>query len=111
MQVIQTARPPVLAAALPHSSVVVQSTAFKSFRAASGNLWRGVQSVILGAGPAHALHFATYEAAKESFGANRPGQHILATAAAGACATLAHDTLMNPFDGMYSEGRKKRAFF
>ncbi|KAF7720528.1 Fe(2+) transporter [Apophysomyces ossiformis] len=98
MQVIQTARPPVLAAAMPHASVIVQSPAFKSFRATTGNLWRGVQSVILGAGPAHALYFTTYEASKEAFGANRAGHHVFATAAAGACATLAHDTLMNPFD-------------
>jgi hypothetical protein len=30
-------------------------------------LWRGVNSVILGAGPSHALHFATYEYCKEKF--------------------------------------------
>lgn len=64
------------------------------------NLWKGVNSVVLGAGPAHALHFATYEFCKERFGANSTGgHHPLANAAAGACATLAHDALMNPFDG------------
>ncbi|KAF8926165.1 putative MRS4-protein of the mitochondrial carrier family [Dissophora ornata] len=61
-------------------------------------LWRGVNSVIMGAGPAHALHFATYEFAKESFGGNATGHHLVAAAAAGACATIAHDALMNPFD-------------
>lgn len=63
------------------------------------NLWKGVNSVVLGAGPAHALHFATYEFCKDRFGANTSGHHPLASAAAGACATLAHDALMNPFDG------------
>ena len=63
------------------------------------NLWKGVNSVVLGAGPAHALHFATYEFCKDYFGANSNGHHPLASAAAGACATLAHDSLMNPFDG------------
>ncbi|KAI9366480.1 mitochondrial carrier domain-containing protein [Pilaira anomala] len=62
------------------------------------NLWKGVNSVVLGAGPAHALHFATYEYCKDYFGANASGHHPLASAAAGACATLAHDGLMNPFD-------------
>lgn len=42
-------------------------------------LWRGVSSVILGAGPAHAVHFGTYEAMKELIGANEVGTHWLAT--------------------------------
>ena len=67
---------------------------FKSHR----HLWRGVNSVVVGAGPAHALHFATYEFCKDLFGAG--GNHLLASGAAGACATLAHDSLLNPFDGM-----------
>ncbi|KZP01695.1 mitochondrial carrier [Calocera viscosa TUFC12733] len=61
-------------------------------------LWRGVASVIVGAGPAHALYFGTYEIVKEATGGNRPGHHVASTAWAGACATLAHDALMNPFD-------------
>ena len=36
-------------------------------------LWRGVSSVIVGAGPAHAVHFGTYEAVKELTGGNREG--------------------------------------
>jgi solute carrier family 25 iron transporter 28/37 len=36
-------------------------------------LWRGVASVIMGAGPAHAVQFGTYEAVKEFAGDNRPG--------------------------------------
>lgn len=78
------------------------------------NLWKGVNSVVLGAGPAHALHFATYEYCKEYFGANASGHHPLASAAAGACATLAHDGLMNPFDGNYLKknemSEKKQAY-
>ncbi|KAI9250263.1 carrier protein [Sporodiniella umbellata] len=63
------------------------------------NLWKGVNSVLVGAGPAHALHFATYEFCKDYFGANlTQGHHPFATAAAGACATIAHETVMNPFD-------------
>ncbi|KAI7876208.1 mitochondrial carrier [Lichtheimia hyalospora FSU 10163] len=74
-------------------------TVYPGFKAASRNLWRGVNSVLLGAGPAHALHFATYEYVKEKLGADEEqGNHTLSFAAAGACATLAHDTLMTPFD-------------
>jgi solute carrier family 25 iron transporter 28/37 len=61
------------------------------------NLWRGVNSVVMGAGPAHALHFATYEFCKDHF--SDGGNHLIASGAAGACATLAHDSLLNPFDG------------
>ncbi|KAI9469956.1 MAG: mitochondrial carrier domain-containing protein [Benjaminiella poitrasii] len=81
-----------------HSSAVLETTNLKGFRTASHNLWRGVNSVVIGAGPAHAIHFATYEACKEAFGGNTGGHHLFTNAAAGACATLAHDTLMNPFD-------------
>ncbi|RKP07304.1 mitochondrial carrier [Thamnocephalis sphaerospora] len=62
-------------------------------------MWRGVSSVVVGAGPSHALYFATYEQCKEAFGGNvGDGHHVMATGAAGACATIASDALMNPFD-------------
>ncbi|KAH8093818.1 mitochondrial carrier [Cristinia sonorae] len=63
-------------------------------------LWRGVSSVIMGAGPAHAVHFGTYEMIKEFAGGNVEGvQHQwIATSIAGASATIASDALMNPFD-------------
>ncbi|CAO3623505.1 unnamed protein product [Cunninghamella blakesleeana] len=69
-------------------------------------LWRGVYSVVIGAGPAHALHFATYEYCKEHFFdalKNKPYmddnlKQVIATSSAGACATLAHDSLLTPFD-------------
>jgi len=61
-------------------------------------LWRGVSSVILGAGPAHAVHFGMYEAVKDLAGGNEQGNQWLATSLAGASATIASDALMNPFD-------------
>ncbi|KAI0343242.1 mitochondrial carrier [Trametopsis cervina] len=62
-------------------------------------LWRGVSSVIMGAGPAHAVHFGTYEAVKELAGGNvEGGGQWVATSLAGASATIASDALMNPFD-------------
>lgn len=63
------------------------------------SLWRGMSSVAIGAGPAHAVYFATYEAVKHLMGGNRVGEHHpLAAATSGACATIASDALMNPFD-------------
>lgn len=85
-------------------------------------LWRGVSSVIMGAGPAHAVHFGTYEAVKEFAGGNVGGgrnqwmatcalilssvslcpkypDNVACLALAGASATIASDALMNPFDG------------
>lgn len=62
-------------------------------------LWRGMSSVVVGAGPAHAVYFATYEAVKHVMGGNQAGvHHPLASATSGACATIASDALMNPFD-------------
>lgn len=42
-------------------------------------LWRGVTSVIAGAGPAHAVYFGTYELAKEFAGGNDNGYSFAAT--------------------------------
>lgn len=48
-------------------------------------LWRGVSSVILGAGPAHAVHFGTYEAVKELAGGHAAGSQPVIT---GVCHTF-----------------------
>jgi hypothetical protein len=41
------------------------------------SLWRGLSSVVVGAGPAHAVYFATYESVKHAMGGNegRAYQH------------------------------------
>ncbi|KAI5776891.1 mitochondrial carrier domain-containing protein [Geopyxis carbonaria] len=63
------------------------------------SLWRGIASVAMGAGPAHAIYFATYETVKHRLGGNVGNDHHpFAVATAGACATIASDALMNPFD-------------
>ena len=72
------------------------------------NLWRGVYSVIAGAGPAHAVHFATYEYCKEKLTVYMDHQtqipfeipsQLIASGGAGAIATFSHDLMMTPFDG------------
>ncbi|PIA13521.1 mitochondrial RNA splicing protein [Coemansia reversa NRRL 1564] len=60
------------------------------------SLWRGVMSVVLGAGPAHAVYFATYEQTKSILSGNQANS--LAAGAAGGVATIISDALMNPFD-------------
>lgn len=63
-------------------------------------LWKGVQSVILGAGPAHAVYFGTYEFCKKKLIKQEDlfTYQPLKTAISGAAATTASDALMNPFD-------------
>lgn len=52
------------------------------------------------AGPAHAVYFGTYELVKNLAGGNvGDGHHPFAAGLSGACATIASDALMNPFDG------------
>ena len=57
--------------------------AFSRISATEGlrTLWRGVSSVILGAGPAHAVHFGTYEFVKELTGGNKNGSNWISTGA------------------------------
>ncbi|EIW72314.1 hypothetical protein TREMEDRAFT_66814 [Tremella mesenterica DSM 1558] len=63
------------------------------------SLWRGVASVIMGAGPAHAAHFGMYEFVREISGGRKEGWWgVGGTALAAAAATISNDALMNPFD-------------
>ncbi|KAI0320865.1 mitochondrial carrier domain-containing protein [Amylostereum chailletii] len=93
MQVF-TASPAAMYSGIGNAVTRISST--EGFRV----LWRGVSSVILGAGPAHAVHFGMYEAVKEFTGGNREegsGQWV-STSLAGASATIASEIFMNPFD-------------
>lgn len=71
-------------------------------------LWRGVSSVVLGAGPAHAVYFSVFEATK-TFLVNKltnsktnkivtDENHPLIASGAGIAGTTASDALMTPFD-------------
>ncbi|KAJ2355675.1 Fe(2+) transporter [Coemansia sp. RSA 2618] len=72
--------------------------ALKSISTTEGmrSLYRGVMSVVLGAGPAHAVYFATYEQTKKLLAGDNA--NALAAGAAGGVATVISDALMNPFD-------------
>lgn len=67
----------------PASVYTSMSDAFRRISSTEGTkrLWRGVASVILGAGPAHAVYFGSYELAKEMAGGNEGGYSFLATGA------------------------------
>jgi solute carrier family 25 iron transporter 28/37 len=105
---------------VPKLTTTIKDTSTKQLKKYSGNLWKGVYSVIIGAGPAHAVHFATYEFCKERFNKwiayntklQLPNKnmielpsHLIASAAAGAIATFSHDFLMTPFDGKLKDYR------
>lgn len=62
------------------------------------SLWRGITSMVMGAGPAHAVYFGVFEAVKSRLGGADSHHHPLVSAAAGASATISSDFLMNPFD-------------
>jgi solute carrier family 25 iron transporter 28/37 len=95
----------------PELTTAVKDASKQHLRNQGRHLWRGVYSVIVGAGPAHAVHFATYEYCKEKL-SNKLSNHtkipvtsfeisstLLASGGAGAIATFSHDLLMTPFDG------------
>lgn len=89
-------------------------TALRSIMAQEGfvGLWRGLPSMILGAGyastatqltdecrPSHALYFTTYEECKKMLKFDAHASNALVTAAmAGSAATTVSDAFMNPFD-------------
>lgn len=91
------------AAAAARAPITTFSDHLRSARLGDGirSLWRGVASVILGAGPAHAAHFGMYEFVREIAGGHGDGwRGVAGTAVAGASATITSDALMNPFDGV-----------
>ncbi|OLY83538.1 Mitochondrial RNA-splicing protein MRS3 [Smittium mucronatum] len=65
-------------------------------------LWRGIGSMVLGAGPAHALYFATYEHVKDLLtNGDDSKMNPVSAGIAGGVGTILSDMLMNPFDGNF----------
>jgi len=60
---------------------------------------RGMGSVIIGAGPAHALYFATYEHLKQKISHQTHLNMTLSSGFAGCISTVIHDAIMTPTDG------------
>lgn len=61
-------------------------------------LWRGVSTMLSACVPAHAAYFSALEAGKERFGVNGREHNVAGAAAAGALATVFHDSIMTPMD-------------
>eukprot|EP00522_Entomoneis_paludosa_P017088 CAMPEP_0172439802 /NCGR_PEP_ID=MMETSP1065-20121228/669_1 /TAXON_ID=265537 /ORGANISM="Amphiprora paludosa, Strain CCMP125" /LENGTH=413 /DNA_ID=CAMNT_0013188537 /DNA_START=240 /DNA_END=1481 /DNA_ORIENTATION=- len=63
-------------------------------------LWRGVESILLGCIPAHALYFSVYETLKSAAPRNPHNGEVTTWAASltGAAATVSHDLVMTPLD-------------
>jgi hypothetical protein len=63
----------------PSPTAVYNGVIQGTYKMATGegvlSLWRGMSSVVVGAGPAHAVYFATYEAVKHVMGGNKAGVH------------------------------------
>ncbi|KAK5644490.1 hypothetical protein RI129_005790 [Pyrocoelia pectoralis] len=59
---------------------------------------RGMPAVIVGAGPAHAFYFSSYEYLKETMTGytNTTRYHTVIYGLAGCISTLLHDAIMNP---------------
>ncbi|KAG9245996.1 mitochondrial carrier domain-containing protein [Calycina marina] len=64
------------------------------------SLWRGMSSVVVGAGPAHAVQFVAYEEVAKYLGQTSTfgNYRWVCNGAGGAAAAIANDALMNPFD-------------
>eukprot|EP01084_Bolivina_argentea_P158613 276272_1 len=61
-------------------------------------LFRGWPAVVVAAVPSHGVYFGTYEVTKHKLGVKKEGIHPLKIGLAGACAALAHDAIVTPFD-------------
>uniref|UniRef100_A0A0A9ZHV2 Mitoferrin-1 n=1 Tax=Lygus hesperus TaxID=30085 RepID=A0A0A9ZHV2_LYGHE len=62
--------------------------------------FKGVQIVFMGAGPAHAMYFATYEYMKEFYSSHLSMNGTIASGIAGVTSTLLHDGVMTPSDAV-----------
>lgn len=63
---------------------------------------RGIGATVTGAGPAHALYFAAYERLKVDFTSTGSAHHnYLAQGAAASAATVLHDGIMTPAEGIH----------
>lgn len=96
----------------PNESVVKTASTDVSASVGFGRLWRGVQTMMVGCIPAHALYFSSYEAVKavflqrdnnETTSNSSDGQQSqnlgpMGSAVAGATAAFCHDVIMTPAD-------------
>lgn len=87
--------PSVLTAPRPSTNMATLESLYGMTR-----LWRGVESILLGCIPAHALYFSVYETLKAAAPRNSQTGEVAtwASSLTGAAATLSHDMVMTPLD-------------
>mmetsp|Transcript_16109 Transcript_16109/g.18581 ORF Transcript_16109/g.18581 Transcript_16109/m.18581 type:complete len:495 (-) Transcript_16109:358-1842(-) len=61
-------------------------------------LWRGVQTILIGCIPAHALYFSTYEIVKAATVDTQGNVSGYGSALAGGAAVISHDMVLGPLD-------------
>ena len=61
-------------------------------------LFRGIQAVLVGCVPAHALYFSSYEIVKAAFLKEDGRASTIGSSLAGAAAVTSHDLIMTPLD-------------
>lgn len=61
-------------------------------------LWRGVQTILVGCIPAHALYFSAYETVKAATTTHDGKVTAWGSSLAGAAAVIGHDVVMTPLD-------------
>lgn len=61
---------------------------------------RGMGTVIIGSGPAHALYFASYEHLKKKISHQTSLSMTVSSGIAGCASTIIHDAIMTPTDGI-----------
>jgi solute carrier family 25 iron transporter 28/37 len=88
--VLETATATAMSSSAPEAAVV--STAGMS------RLWRGVQTILVGCIPAHALYFSSYEIVKAATVDPNGNVTTYGSALAGAAAVISHDLILGPLD-------------
>ncbi|QPG75871.1 hypothetical protein FOA43_003257 [Brettanomyces nanus] len=98
---------------LQSSEGLIQAFSRISSSEGISGLWRGISSVILGAGPAHAVYYLVFESTKTALCKHfdqsnghihmkntliTDEKHPLIASASGIAATTTSDALMTPFD-------------
>ena len=63
--------------------------------------WRGGSTIAFGCAPAHAAYFSIYEFTKTVLGVKDEKVYPILFGATGILASITHDVIMNPFDGMF----------
>lgn len=84
--------------ALEQGLVSTKTAASQPSLAGVTRLWRGVQTIMVGCIPAHALYFSTYEIVKAATLDNKGQVTTYGSALAGAAAVVSHDIILGPLD-------------